>query len=356
MGSVIGITPGCPAGIGPEVIARAIVDAALPARVRLVFHASAEQLLEGARRAGVMARRDDDGVRLGRGARARRVTCAVAASDDRGVGVRPGRVDDDALASQRDALLRACAAGQRGDIQALVTGPVRKKALVIDGVVWPGQTEVVHHWLHADDEPPLMVFAGGPFVLGLATVHLPLAQVSAALTPASLDVSLRRLHEAAQRLGRARRPRLVVLGVNPHAGEGGMFGREELDVVEPALARARARGLRVEGPVPADGFFADVARGGRRLPHGVLAMHHDQGLAPYKLLVGGEGINVTWGLRVPRTSPDHGTADALAGRGIASSASMQRALELAALLAPSRPRPDGAKEGSARRRSASGAR
>ena len=111
-----------------------------------------------------------------------------------------------------------------------------------------------------------------------------------------------------------------------------MFGREELDVVLPALMRARDRGLRILGPVPADGFFADHARG-RRPPDGVLAMHHDQGLAPYKLLCAGEGVNITWGLPVLRTSPDHGTADALAGRGKASHLSMRQALETAVKLA-----------------------
>lgn len=332
----VGITPGCPAGIGPEVVARAIVDADLPARTRLVFFASAAQLREGARRAGVPAAGTAEQVRLGRGRRARAVRCAVPAELDRGVGVRPGAVDDRALVSQRDALVRACEAGQRGEIGALVTGPVRKKALVIDGVSWPGQTEICHHYLAADDEPPLMVFAGGPFLLGLATVHLALADVPKVLTAQGLDVALSRLDAAARKLGkkRGRPPRLVVLGVNPHAGEGGLFGREEIDVVAPAVARARAAGLVVDGPVPADGFFADLARGSLKPPpDGVLAMHHDQGLAPYKLLVGGEGINITWGLRVPRTSPDHGTADALAGKGKASALSMQRALELAAALA-----------------------
>lgn len=306
----------------------------MPRRLGLVFFASAAQLLEGARRAGVHASRSDDDVILGRGRRTRRVRCAVADEADRGARVRPGVVDDDAITSQRDALVRACEAARRGEVQALVTGPVRKKALVVDGIAWPGQTEICHHYLADDADPPLMVFAGGPFLLGLATVHLALRDVSAALTPHVVDVALARLHNAAMRLTRKRRPRLVVLGVNPHAGEGGLFGREEIDVVEPSIIRARQRGLLVDGPVPADGFFADVARGTqRKLADAVLAMHHDQGLAPYKLLVGGEGINITWGLRVPRTSPDHGTADALAGKGRASSASMQHALELAVQLA-----------------------
>lgn len=332
----IGIAPGCPAGIGPEVIARAIVSAQLPKTARLVWLASAAQLMEGARRADIAAAGTDARVLLGRGKRAREVLCTVAPEHDAGACVRPGVVDGAALASQRDALVRACEAAARGELHGIVTGPVRKKALHIDGVAYPGQTEVVHRYLAKDQEPPLMVFAGGPFILGLLTVHIGLREVSAHVTAHALDVALARLAEATIAIARKRRPRLVVLGVNPHAGEGGLFGREEIEVVAPAIARAQARGLDVTGPVPADGFFADLARGGQRGgADAVLAMFHDQGLAPYKLLVSGEGINVTWGLRVPRTSPDHGTADALAGRGIASSTSMQAALELCCRLAGS---------------------
>ena len=336
----IGIAPGCPAGIGPEVIARAIVSAQLPKTARLVWLASATQLMEGARRADIDAAGTDARVLLGRGKRAREVLCTVAPEDDAGACVRPGVVDGAALASQRDALVRACEAAARGELHGIVTGPVRKKALHIDGVAYPGQTEVVHRYLAKDQEPPLMVFAGGPFILGLLTVHIGLRAVSAHVTAHALDVALARLAEATIAIARKRRPRLVVLGVNPHAGEGGLFGREEIEVVAPAIARAQARGLDVTGPVPADGFFADLVRGGQRGGQrggadAVLAMFHDQGLAPYKLLVSGEGINVTWGLRVPRTSPDHGTADALAGRRIASSTSMQAALELCCRLAGS---------------------
>jgi 4-hydroxythreonine-4-phosphate dehydrogenase len=129
----------------------------------------------------------------------------------------------------------------------------------------------------------------------------------------------------------------VVLGVNPHAGEGGLLGDDEERVVRPVIARARAEGVDVTGPLAADGFFAHLSRHrAGTAPHGVMAMHHDQGLAPYKLLAGGAGVNLTWGLRVPRTSPDHGTADDIAGQGIADATSMTRALELAAALARTR--------------------
>lgn len=335
----LALTPGCPAGIGPEVVARALVDAKVARGTRFLWTASTQLLVEGAWRAGIAhAKVDGAVVTLRRGARTQRVACVDVAHRPVGAGA-PSPLGDEV---QRDALVHACQLAARGDVQGIVTGPVRKQALVIDGIHYAGQTEIVHRFLAADAEAPLMVFAGGPFVLGLQTVHLALRDAPAAITAHALDVALARLHEATSRIARTKTPRITVLGVNPHAGEGGMFGREEIDVVTPAIDRAKRGGLDVNGPVPADGFFADVARGAfgarpkRKMPDGVLAMHHDQGLAPYKLLVGGEGINVTWGLRAPRTSPDHGTAYALANKRTASASSMQAAIELCARLARAR--------------------
>jgi 4-hydroxythreonine-4-phosphate dehydrogenase len=338
----LGLTPGCPAGVGLEVLPAAIEqlvdDGALPQTVRLRFFASAGLLVEGCRRAGVDVLRRGEVVTIA----GREVVCAIADDADPGLRTRPGVPDDDAIDCQRASLLRAIVAAARGDVHAIVTGPVRKAALVVNGEQFPGQTELVHRTLHDDDGPPLMVFSGGPFVLGLHTVHVPLKDVSALVTSSSLQRSVRRLGEAAGALLGVARPRVVVLGVNPHAGEGGLLGREELDVVTPAIAGfADDNALEVVGPVPADGFFADVARHRRgvttvRGVHAVLAMHHDQGLAPYKLLCGGDGVNITWGLRVPRTSPDHGTADALAGSGRADPSSTKAAIVAALKLAARR--------------------
>lgn len=337
----LGLTPGCPAGVGLEVLPAAIAQLvdndALPKTTRLRFFASAGLLVEGCRRAGIDVLRLGDRVTIA----GREVQCSIADDADPGLRVQAGVADDDAITCQRDSLLRGIVAAARGDIHALVTGPVRKAALRVGGEQFPGQTELVHKTLHDDDGPPLMVFSGGPFVLGLHTVHVPLKDVSALVTSSSLRRSVRRLAEAARALAGVTRPRVVVLGVNPHAGEGGLLGREELDVVAPALAAlADDDALEVVGPVPADGFFADVARHKRgvstmRGVHAVLAMHHDQGLAPYKLLCGGDGVNITWGLRVPRTSPDHGTADALAGTGRADPSSTKAAI-LAAITLVSR--------------------
>lgn len=333
------MTPGCPAGIGPEVWAQALEELPPLGTARLRFFASKALLLEGCRRAGVAAHVDDSEritrVIIG----AQRIEIAVPDAECRGAHSKARVVDNDALSCQRDSLLRACVAAARGDIHAMVTGPVRKAALVVNGRHFPGQTELVHHHLRDDDGPPLMVFSGAAFVLGLFTVHVPLSEVAALVQTAPLQRAIRRLAEATRALLGVARPHIVVLGVNPHAGEGGLFGDEEERVIKPLIqSMADEADFYVDGPVAADGFFADVARHKKgtstmRGVHAVLAMHHDQGLAPYKLLCGGEGINITWGLRVPRTSPDHGTGDALAGTGKADPSSTIAAVHTALRLA-----------------------
>lgn len=338
----IGVTAGCPAGIGPEVVAGALSRATLDDEsVTCVFLGPPELLQGGAALAGIAAERlpgSPDRVRLLAGAeqapeRSRVVECEHPAGLELR-NVSYGRPDEHALHFQRNALVLAAEAARAGRLQAIVTGPVRKKALSdVLGRSFPGQTELLHHFLAADDDEPLMCFTGGPFVLGLVTAHVPLREVSGAVTPERLRVCLARLKGAAQRVMDVAQPRLAVLGVNPHAGEGGLLGDEEARVLEPVLREARGEGLVVEGPLPADGFFASLSRRQKdAMPHGVLAMHHDQGLAPYKMLGRGKGVNLTWGLTVPRTSPDHGTADDIAGRGVADASSTTAALELAAQL------------------------
>jgi len=342
----IALTSGCPAGVGPELVVTAIARLSndeLPPATRLLFCASAATFVEGARRAGVHVVRDGNDVVVG----ARRVFCVVDDADDVGRAVVAGVVTDAAVVAQRQSLLLAIAAAARDDVDGIVTAPVRKAALFVDGVQWPGQTELVHAVLRDDDGPPLMVFSGAPFLLGLHTVHVALRDVASTIDVAGaggIARSIQQLAHAARGVLGVAAPRVVVLGVNPHAGEGGLFGDEEARVVVPGIARAREAGVDVVAvPVAADGFFADVARarkatGVAAVPsvHAVLAMHHDQGLAPYKLLGDGEGVNITWGLRVPRTSPDHGTADGIAGKGLADPSSTMAAIRAAVSVASRR--------------------
>jgi 4-hydroxythreonine-4-phosphate dehydrogenase len=329
MTRVIAVAPGCPSGVGPEVTARAFHELPAAAPVRFSYTGSAALLVEGARRARVPAVALGDVVEIG----AHLVTCESAVDDDL---PKAGAPSARALEIQRDGLIAAVQAAKEGRAHAIVTAPIRKAALHdVAGGPFPGQTEFVHHHLASDAQPPLMAFEGGPFLLGLLTVHVALRDVSRTISEALIENALLRL-DAAVRATRdvtdTRPVRIVVLGVNPHAGEGGMLGDDEIRVFTPAIARMRTARLDVSDPTPADGFFADVARAGFMAPDAVLAAHHDQGLAPYKLLARGRGVNVTLGLRVPRTSPDHGTADGIAGQQKASAESMLAALACATRL------------------------
>jgi 4-hydroxythreonine-4-phosphate dehydrogenase len=245
--------------------------------------------------------------------------------------VEGGRI---ALASLQ-ASVRAL---RNAEADAVCTMPVSKRALQMAGFPFPGQTEFYGD-AFPSGAPPTMILATeaaaldparAPVRVGLATVHIPLGQVAGAL---NVDLLMRRLESLwaalRQDFGVAA-PRLAVLGLNPHAGEGGILGDEEQTVIEPALAEARARGVHAEGPFPADGFFA---RGEYRRFDAILAMYHDQGLIPLKLLAGAGGVNITAGLSVVRVSPDHGTAFGIAGRGVADEQSALEALETAFQIA-----------------------
>jgi 4-hydroxythreonine-4-phosphate dehydrogenase len=242
-----------------------------------------------------------------------------------------------AIAGQLDArnaryvlalLDRALAGCRSGEFAAMVTAPVQKSVINDAGIAFTGHTEYL---AEACGVPrPVMLLAAGSLRVALATTHLPLRAVSDAITGESLDEVLAILqHDLVARFGIAR-PRIGVCGLNPHAGESGHLGREEIDVIAPAIARARARGIGASGPWPADTIFTP-----RQLANFdvVLAMFHDQGLPVLKHAGFGEAVNVTLGLPVIRTSVDHGTALDLAGTGKAESGSLLAALRLAAELA-----------------------
>jgi 4-hydroxythreonine-4-phosphate dehydrogenase len=242
------------------------------------------------------------------------------------VALKKARVPVGTRFRECENLLQAIKLARAGEIQALVTGPVHKSILQnIDGKSYPGQTELLHTYLAADSKPPLMVFVGGPFILGLATVHLPIKQVCGAITSENLTLKLERLiTSSAQRLNKPEKEvRVAVLGLNPHAGEGGLLGDEEILVISPVIKVFQQKGYQVEGPLAADGFFGFY----RRDFDCVMAMMHDQGLAPYKLLAQGKAANMTLGLTIPRASPAHGTADDLVGTGLASPESLIVAIE-----------------------------
>lgn len=244
----------------------------------------------------------------------------------------PGQLDPVNGRYVLDLLDRALAGCLNGEFAAMATAPVHKGVINQAGVPFTGHTE----YLAEKTETPLvvMMLAGetprGPLRVALTTTHLPLKDVPAAITPAVLEQTLRILHaDLCNKYGLAQ-PRILVAGLNPHAGEGGYLGMEEIEVITPVLEKLRAEGMLLSGPHPADTMFTPpVLAGG----DAVLAMFHDQGLTALKYATFGHGINVTLGLPIIRTSVDHGTALELAGSGKADPGSLFEAVAEAARMA-----------------------
>jgi 4-hydroxy-L-threonine phosphate dehydrogenase PdxA len=222
-------------------------------------------------------------------------------------------------------------------VDAIVTGPIDKACLMyLDDNLHKGQTEFFAMHLAKNNEQPFMAFVGGPFLLSLLTTHLPLKEVSCALTINSVINHIKAVaHHAAMILNKNIKDiKIAILAFNPHAGEGGMFGQEEIEILLPAIKTVLTMGLKVYGPLPADGFFAYFTNlTPKEIPDVVVATYHDQGLIPYKLLAQGSAVNVTLGLTVPRTSPAHGTAQNLAGKNLACPKSTKAAIITAIELA-----------------------
>lgn len=312
------ISLGDPSGIGPEVVAQALSRPKVRrALTPLVFgDASARQrhpALAVLPLASPRAPLPDGAV-------------FVAQSRLKASERAPGRPTLEGGRAQYAYFEAALTAAKSGRAEAICTAPVSKEQISRAGIPFMGHTEVL---ADAFGVEVLMLMDGPRVRVALATNHVPLARVPRLLTVPRLLRQLALLsRELAVVLGRP--PRIAVCGLNPHAGEGGLLGREEVQVIRPAVERARAAGILCEGPLPADGLFAKAGQ----LPYdAVLAMFHDQGLIAAKALDFERTVNVTVGLPVPRTSPDHGVAYGLAGTGKASSLPMEEALLKAASLA-----------------------
>ncbi len=218
----------------------------------------------------------------------------------------------------------AVAAAKAGRVRGIVTGPISKHALRLAGHPWPGHTEMLAEAFAAPEVA--MMFVGGGLRVVLATIHVALAEAVRRLTPERIVRAARLAHAALRRWFGLEAPRIGVCGLNPHAGEAGRFGDEEARIVVPALERLRAEGIRAEGPLPPDTAFYLARRGAVDL---VVALYHDQGLIAVKTLAFEEAVNVTLGLPIVRTSVDHGTAFDIAGRGEADPRSLMAAVRLA---------------------------
>ena len=309
---LIAVTMGDPAGIGPEVALRAA--ARLRRHARFVFVGDRAVLEAAARRHRV-------------GGEIAVVEVSSLSAAER----RPGKPSAGGAAAAYSAVLRAVELVQRGEADAIVTAPVSKHAIQSLGIDFPGHTEVIARL--AGDAEVRMMLAGATLRVVLVTTHIRLRDVPEAVTTAAV---VRTAEIAARSLRRHfgfRRPRLALAGLNPHAGEGGAFGDEEIRTLAPAVRRARTRGVDLDGPYPPDTVFFR-ARAGEF--DAVISLYHDQGLIPFKLVHFSDGVNVTLGLPFPRTSPDHGTAYDIAGRGVARPSSMASAIRLAAQMSARR--------------------
>ena len=304
----IAVTSGEPAGIGPELCAT--LPPALEG-AQLVLIGDRALLEARGRAAGGYA-----------GARIEHVPLAAPCA--------PGRLDPANARYVLAVLDRAIDGCAAGEYDAMVTAPVHKGVINDAGIAFTGHTE--HLAARAGCEV-VMMLAGGGLRVALATTHLALADVPAAIRPEPLARTLRIIDADLRRRFGIARPRILVAGLNPHAGESGHLGREDLEVIVPVLERLRAAGLDLVGPVPADTLFVPDRLAGADC---VLAMYHDQGLPVLKYASFGRGVNVTLGLPFVRTSVDHGTALELAGSGRAERGSLDEALRLALALAARR--------------------
>lgn len=320
----IAVTAGEPAGIGPDIL---LVTAMQPQPVPLVAIADHGLLAARARDLNLDIQLVDAAAAGGATGPSPTATLAVRHCPLR-APVRAGALDPRNAAYVLETLDIAIAGCQSGDYAAMVTGPVQKSIINDAGIPFSGHTE----YLAEKTGTPrvVMLLAAGGLRVALATTHLALADVPKAITRDSLTVTLRILHADLQRRFGIPAPRIAVLGLNPHAGEGGHLGREEIETISPVLEALRANGMQLMGPLPADTAFTPRALKGM---DAVLAMYHDQGLPVLKYAGFGAAVNITLGLPIVRTSVDHGTALDLAGSGQADAGSLVEAVAQAARMA-----------------------
>ncbi|CAG5068891.1 D-threonate 4-phosphate dehydrogenase [Dyadobacter sp. CECT 9623] len=319
---VIGITIGDYNGIGPEVILKALEGNQLAKLCTPVIYGSLKVLnqyrnLLDMKEWALHGIQKVDQVNP-------KLTNVITCWQDNQTEAQPGQVTAEAGQGSLAALKRAVEDLKEGRIHALVTGPINKDNIQSEEFKFPGHTEFLAQAFEKEDA--LMFMVAGELRVGVLTGHIPLDKVKSQITAEKLTAKIEQILQSLKGDFGIKKPKLAVLGLNPHAGENGLLGTEEQEVIQPVIKAFKEKGNLVVGPFPADGFFA---AGTYKQYDAVLAMYHDQGLIPFKTLAFNEGVNFTAGLSAVRTSPDHGTAYNIAGKNLAEPGSLLQAIYLA---------------------------
>ena len=328
----IGITLGDYNGVGPEVVIKALADNRILNMITPVVYGSGKVLSHYKKLLNI---EDLNYTQVrNRGQYAPKSINIVNCYGDEAFEITPGKASVEGGKAAFDALKQASVDLKEGLIDALVTAPIDKHTIHSDEFPFKGHTEFLTQFFEAQES--LMFMVSEKLRVGLVTEHIPVRDVAAAVTKEKIDAKLKVMDQSLRKDFGIVKPKIAVLGLNPHAGDNGLLGSEEETVIRPAINEQKNKGRLVYGPFPADGFFA----AGTYLKYdAVLAMYHDQGLVPFKSIAFEEGINFTAGLSVVRTSPDHGTGYAIAGKNQANEGSLRQAIYQAAEIFRQRTEP-----------------
>jgi len=306
----IGITMGDPNGIGPEIVLKSVNDPQIKNICEPVIYGSRNVLRKAELEAGLS------------------LMCEIVDTGDfNDSEIQPGINDKRAGAASLSYIEEAVGDALNNKLHAVVTAPISKESIHLAGSLYPGHTEMLKDLTGAKEV--VMLFDGGPFRVALVTIHLSLSEAVLSIRKEKILIILDICNDNLKQKFKVENPKIAVCGLNPHAGESGAFGKEEIDEIIPAVETAKNDGIDVTGPLPADTLFYRANKGEWDL---VIAMYHDQGLIPFKMAAFDTGVNITLGLPFIRTSPDHGTAFDIAWKGIAKPTSMIEAIKTAVKL------------------------
>jgi 4-hydroxythreonine-4-phosphate dehydrogenase len=306
---VIGITMGDPNGVGPEVIVKAISSNEIKDLCEIVIFGDA----------GILQKAANNSI-----TELKIIECSEFGLED----LKPSTLDRKAGQASLDYITTAVNSALKNEIDAIVTAPISKESTHLAGSKYPGHTEMLKDL--SGSNQAVMMFEGNKFKVMLVTIHEALSNVPKLISKDRVLSTIKLTHDSLVNLFKIDAPKIVVCGLNPHAGESGAFGNEEIDHIIPAVEEAKELGINIEGPLPADTLFYYANLGKW---DAVVAMYHDQGLIPFKMVSFNDGVNITLGLPIIRTSPDHGTAFDIAWKGVADPSSMIAAIKVAAQFA-----------------------